>query len=124
MDRNDLLGLHSGIADVIVDDKRIGECIYDLEIIVNLTGKIEAQGIIDEVTDGTIDFENKDVEFVLSGVLSREDIAYSAEFNCTISPVTYPKFIVNDIDQLFKSLSPINIEEEVEIEETESKAKA
>ena len=116
MDRNELLGLHSGIADVIVDDKRIGECIFDIEIIMNLTGKIEAQGVIDEVTDGKIDFSGKKFIFTLSGVIGREHTAYATEFTCEISPATYPRFVVKNIEELFSSLSeieePENLEEE------------
>ncbi|RLF39632.1 MAG: hypothetical protein DRN21_03330 [Thermoplasmata archaeon] len=116
MEKNDLLGLHTGIGDVIENGKRIGECIFDLEIVMMPTGKIEAQGVIDEVTDGTINFEERDAVFKISGVISRENAAYATEFTCTISPTTYPKFIVVDTEELFANLAPL--------EETEEPAKS
>ncbi len=116
MEKNDLLGLHTGIGDVIENGKRIGECIFDLEIVMMPTGKIEAQGVIDEVTDGTIDFEGREVVFRISGVISRENVAHATEFTCTISPATYPKFVVVDTEELFDNLIPL--------EETEKPAKS
>lgn len=116
MDRNELLGLHSGIADVIIDGARVGEFIFDIEIIINLRGKIEAQGVIDEITDGNIDFKGKEVVFTLSGIISREHAAYTTEFSCEISPASYPRFIVKNIDELFANLNEIEDIGEVEEE--------
>lgn len=116
MEKSDLLGLHTGIGDVIENGKRIGECIFDLEIVMMPTGKIEAQGVIDEVTDGTIDFEGREAIFKISGVITREHAAYATEFTCTISPATYPKFILTDTEELFANLTPL--------EETEETAKS
>ena len=121
MDKKDLLGLHVGIGEVIENGKTLGECIFDLEIVMMPTGKIEAEGVIVEVTDGKINFEGKETTFKISGVISRENVAYATEFTCKISPVTYPKFVVTDVEELFNNLKPI---EEVEIEETEKPKKA
>jgi hypothetical protein len=107
MEKHDFFGLHTGIADVIVDGERIGECIFDIEIIMNLKGRIEAQGIIDEVTEGDIDFTGKDIEFVLSGIISREETAFFTEFTCVISPASHPRFVVKDVEELFSHLSPV-----------------
>ncbi|KAA0013327.1 hypothetical protein B6U81_06585 [Thermoplasmatales archaeon ex4484_30] len=105
MKKEDLLGLYAGIGDVIENDKRIGECIFNLEIFMLPSGKIEAEGIIVEVTDGEINFEGKEAVFRLSGILSRDHTTYITEFTCKISPATYPKFVVN-VDELFENLKP------------------
>jgi hypothetical protein len=107
MDKNDFLGLHSGIGDILEGGKPIGECIFDLEIVMMPTGRIEAEGIIVEVIEGNIDFEGKELTFVLSGLLTREDNAYFTEFSCGISPVTYPKFIVQNTEELFSNLRKV-----------------
>ena len=107
MEKNDLLGLHTGLGDVIENGKRIGECIFDLETVMMPTGKIEAEGVIVEVTDGEINFEGKETIFKISGVISREKDAYATQFTCKISPSTYPKFVVLDVEELFKNLQPI-----------------
>jgi len=107
MDRSELLGLHTGIGDVIENGKRLGECIFDLEIVMMPTGKIEAEGVIVEVTDGEINFEGREAMFKISGVISRENVAYATQFTCKISPATYPKFVVIDVEELFNTLQPI-----------------
>ena len=107
MEKNDLLGLHTGLGDVIKNGKRIGECIFDLEIVMMPTGKIEAEGVIVEITDGKINFEGKETVFKISGVISREKRAYATQFTCKISPATYPKFVVLDAEEVFNNLQPI-----------------
>ena len=104
MDKRDLLGLHVGIGEVIENGKVLGECIFDLEIVMMPSGKIEAEGVINEVTDGKINFEGRETQFRLSGMLNRGEHFYTTEFNCRISPATYPKFVVIDTEELFKNL--------------------
>lgn len=93
-----------GIGEVIENGKVLGECIFDLEIVMMPSGKIEAEGVINEITDGKINFEGREAQFRLSGMLNRGERFYITEFDCKISPATYPKFVVIDTEELFKNL--------------------
>ncbi len=109
-DIKDVLGLHVGIGDVIENGERIGECIFDLEIVMMPTGKVEAQGIIDEVTDGKIEVKDEKT-FVISGVISRGEKAYATSFTCKTYPYTYPKFSVVNAQEIIDNLSPVKEKE-------------
>ncbi|MCD6480731.1 MAG: hypothetical protein J7L31_00450 [Thermoplasmata archaeon] len=108
----EVLGLHVGIGDVIEDNKRIGECIFDLEIVMMPTGKIEAQGVIDEFTEGKMELGDGEKNFIISGVISRGEKAYATTFRCTTYPYMYPKFTVVDAQEIINNLSPVEEEEE------------
>ncbi len=101
-----MLGLYIGIGDVFENKKRVGECIFNLEIIMMPSGKIEGEGVILGVTDGEINYEGKDATFEISGILSRDHTTYSTKFRCRINSGTYPKFIVEDSEEIFKNLKP------------------
>lgn len=103
MDKKDFLGLYAGIGDVIENGKRIGECIFNLEIFMLPSGKIEAEGIIVEITEGEVNFEGRNAEFKISGIISKNHDFYATEFSCKTSPSIYPKFVAN-VDELFKNL--------------------
>ncbi|MEM1513599.1 MAG: hypothetical protein QXW78_02950 [Candidatus Thermoplasmatota archaeon] len=106
MEKKDMLGLYIGIGDVFENEKRIGECIFNLELVMMPSGKIEGEGVILEVTDGEINYQGKEAEFKISGILSRDHTTYTTEFKCRISPKTYPKFIVEDSEEIFRNLKP------------------
>ncbi len=116
MGREEYLGLYAGIGDVLQGDKRLGECIFNLEIFMLPSGKIEAEGMIVEITEGDFDFKDKDATFKLSGIISRDHTFYFTEFTCKISPATYPKFIVIDVEELFNNLREPTPEERKELE--------
>ena len=104
MDKKDFLGLYAGIGDVIENGKRIGECIFNLEIFMLPSGKIGAEGVIVKVTEGNINFEGREATFKLSGIISRDHTFYITEFTCKISPSAYPKFVVPNVDEIFDNI--------------------
>jgi len=110
----DVLGLHVGIGDVMDGEKRIGECIFDLEIVMMPTGKIEAQGVIDEFTEGKMEV-NDEKTFTISGVISRGEKAYATSFTCITYPHMFPKFTVVDAQEIIKNLSPVEEEKSGEM---------
>ena len=116
MDKRDLLGLYAGIGDVIENGERIGECIFNLEIVMMPSGKIEAEGMVIQITEGNINFKDKEKVFKLSGIISRDHTFYTTEFTCKISPSTYPKFIVINPDEIFENLKEPSTEELKELE--------
>ncbi len=101
-----MLGLYAGIGDVIENGKRVGECIFNLEIVMMPSGKIEAEGVILEITDGDVNFEGREVIFKISGILSRDHTTYTTEFTCKTEPAKYPKFVVMDSEEIFQNLKP------------------
>jgi len=103
----DVLGLHVGIGDVIEGEKRIGECIFDLEIVMMSTGKIEAQGVIDEFTEGKMEVKENEKTFIISGVISRGEKAYATSFTCVTYPYMYPKFNVVNAQEIINNLMPV-----------------
>lgn len=95
MDNNahEFPGLYVGIGDIIVENKKIAECIFHLEIVLAGIKSIEAEGAFVEVTDGKIDF-SKEIHFQISGVISRDHEFYLTEFSCFTNPSLHPKFMV------------------------------
>ena len=106
MEKKDMLGLYVGIGDVFENEKRVGECIFNLEVFMLPSGKIESEGVIVEITDGKINYEGRETTFKISGILSRDHTTYTTEFKCRITPETYPKFVVEDSEEIFRNLKP------------------
>ncbi len=104
MDKRDFLGLYVGIGDIIENKRRIGECIFNLEIFMLPSGKIGAEGVILKITEGKVDFKGKEATFIISGIISRDHIFYITKFTCKITPSSYPKFIVPNTNEIFDNL--------------------
>lgn len=102
IDKKDFLGLYAGIGDIIENGKRVGECIFNLEIVTS--GKIEAEGVLMKFTEGKANFSGKNAKFKLSGIISRDHTYYITEFTCITNPSIYPKFVVPEPDEIFKNL--------------------
>ncbi|MCD6512384.1 MAG: hypothetical protein J7K61_02115 [Thermoplasmata archaeon] len=102
IDKKEMLGLYAGIGDVIENGNRLGECIFNLEIV--LTGKIEAEGVFVKFTDGDINFAGREATFKISGIISRDHTYYMTEFTAFTNPQIYPKFIVPNPDEIFENL--------------------
>ncbi|KAA0002281.1 MAG: hypothetical protein FE048_04175 [Thermoplasmata archaeon] len=99
----DFPGLYIGIGDVIVDNKKIAECIFHLEIILAGIKSIEAEGTFVEITDGEVDF-SKEIHFQISGIISRDHEFYVTEFSCFTNPSIHPKFMVKKPIEILENI--------------------
>ena len=106
-------GLYIGIGDIAIDNTKIAECIFHLEIVLAGIKSIEAEGAFVEVTDGKIDF-SKEIHFDVSGVLSKDHEFYLTKFSCFTNPSLHPKFMVKNPLEIIE-----NIEEKGEQAELE-----
>jgi len=100
-------GLYIGMGDIIADGKKIGECIFDLEIIIGGVKEIEAEGAFMEFTDGGVNLseEMKELNFKMSGVISRDHEYYVTEFNCLTNVMLYPKFVVPNPKEILENIT-------------------
>lgn len=99
----DFPGLYIGIGDVIVDNKKIAECIFHLEIVLAGIKSIEAEGAFVEITDGEIDF-SKEIHFQISGIISKDHEFYATEFSCFTNPSLHPKFMVKKPMEILENI--------------------
>ncbi|KAA0002915.1 MAG: hypothetical protein DRN33_01940 [Thermoplasmata archaeon] len=100
-------GLYIGMGDIITDGKKIGECIFNLEIIIGGVKGIEAEGAFMEFTEGAINLseEMKEMEFRMSGVISRDHEYYVTEFGCITNVILYPKFVVKNPMEILENIT-------------------
>ncbi len=106
-DVNEFPGLYIGMGDIIADGEKIGECIFNLEIIVGVVKGMEAEGAFVELTDGgiTLSDDIKEVNFKMSGVISRDHEFYVTEFSCFTNTLMYPKFIVKTPKEILDNIT-------------------
>ncbi|MEA2054016.1 MAG: hypothetical protein U9O96_02700 [Candidatus Thermoplasmatota archaeon] len=106
-DISEFPGLYIGMGDVIADGKKIGECIFNLEIIIGSIKRMEAEGAFVEFTDGAINFSDKmkEIHFKMSGVISRDHEFYVTEFSCFTNTSLYPKFIIKAPNEILDNIT-------------------
>ncbi len=107
-DINEFPGLYIGMGDVTTDDgKKIAECIFSLEIIISVVKGLEAEGAFVEFTDGGINLseEIKELDFKMSGVISRDHEYYVTEFSCFTNVMLYPKFVVKTPKEILDNIT-------------------
>ena len=115
-DTNDFPGLYIGMGDIIIDGKKIAECIFSLEILIGGSKPLEAEGGFVEFNKGKLPFDESKKEFFLSmdGVISRDHEYYVTKFSCFTNTSLYPKFIVPKPMQILENISESGTEESSE----------
>jgi len=113
-DISEFPGLYIGMGDIVTDDgKKIGECIFNLEIIIGGVKGLEAEGAFVEFTDGGINLspEKREVHFKMSGVISRDHEFYVTSFPCFTNALLYPKFVVKSPNEIIENITEAGEEE-------------
>jgi len=112
-DTNDFPGLYIGMGDITVDDEKIAECIFNLEILIGGSKPLEAEGVFVEFNEGKLPFDDskKELFFTMESVISRDHEYYITKFSCFTNTSLYPKFIVPKPMQVLENISESGTEE-------------
>jgi len=103
---SDYPGLYIGMGDIVEDEEKVAECIFNLEIMLEGPDKISAEGAIVEVTDGDLALEERrEIFFTMQGVISRDHEYYVTEFPCFTNTSLWPKFMIPKPMQIIENIS-------------------
>ncbi len=99
-------GLYIGMGDIVEDEEKVAECIFNLEVMLEGSGKIGAEGAFVEVTDGDLKLdERREIFFTLQCVISRDHEYYVTEFPCFTNTSLWPKFMIPKPMQIVENIS-------------------
>lgn len=108
-------GLYIGMGDVVEDEEKVAECIFNLEVMLEGADTINAEGSIVEVTDGDLDLEERrEIFFTLEGIISRDHEYYVTAFPCFTNTSLWPKFMIPKPMQIIENISEEGVAPEAE----------
>ncbi len=108
-------GLYIGMGDIVEDEEKVAECIFNLEVMLEGSDAINAEGSIVEITDGDLALEKRrEIFFTLQGVISRDHEYYVTEFSCFTNTSLWPKFRIPTPMQIITNISEEGVAPEAE----------
>lgn len=103
---SDFPGLYIGMGDVMEDGEKVAECIFNLEVMLEGSDTIGAEGSFVEVTNGDLNLEERrEIFFTLQGVISRDHEYYVTEFPCFTNTSLWPKFMIPKAMKIIENIS-------------------